>query len=58
MVTREQAQEELFKAELGLVKKFNPNVDAEKFRTHWNKVTPAQEIDRAWEILKQLEAAE
>ena len=57
MITREQAKEELFQAELGLVKKFNPSVDIEKFRNHWTKVTPAQEIDRAWEILLDLEAA-
>lgn len=57
MITRDQAKEELFQSELSLVKKFNPSVDAVKFKAHWEKVTPAQEIDRAWEILLNLEQA-
>lgn len=58
MISREQALEELFNTELRLVKKFNPNIDVENFRQRWDKVTPAHEIDRAWEILLDLECQE
>lgn len=58
MITREQAREDLFQAELSLVRSFNPDVDADKFRSHWQQNTPESEIDRAWEIRLELETAE
>jgi len=58
MITREQAKEELFQSELHLVKAFNPAVDVAKFRQHWEKTISASDIDRAWNIRLELEAAE
>ena len=58
MITRDQAKEELFQSELYLVKAFNPGVNIAQFRQHWEKTISDSDIDRAWRIRLEMEAAE
>lgn len=57
MITKEQAKERLFEIELHFVKSFNPSVDITAFRTHWGKGITDKMIDKAWNIMLEMEAA-
>lgn len=58
MITRDQAKEQLFQSELYLVKAFNPSVNIAQFRQHWENTISPSDIDRAWRIRLEMEAAE